>query len=313
MKKSRLLFSFDLEQKLDAVVSIKTHIPDNSYSADLLGTERSGHGVVIREDGLIVTIGYIITEAETVWIGLDKSTVVPGYIVANDYESGLGLVKPMLPVHLPKIEMGRLTDLNVADNVLIAGHGGSANMIESQVVAKKEFAGRWEYILDEAIYTSPVYPDWAGSALLGEDGKLYGIGCLLIPEVESGELISGTNLFVPVETIVPYIDELCETGGRRNKPRPWLGILVQEEAGQLVVAGIFYKCPADKAGIQPGDIIIALGGKPVSGLGEFFRSVWACGKAGVEIPLKILREASELDIVVKSGDRESSFRRGLLN
>jgi S1-C subfamily serine protease len=313
MKKSRLLFDFNLEQKLDAVVSIKTFIPDNSYSADLLGTERSGHGVVIREDGLIVTIGYIITEAETVWIGLDKSTVVPGYIVANDYESGLGLVKPMLPVRLPKVDMGRLADLNVADNVLIAGHGGTTNMIESQVVAKKEFAGRWEYILDQAIYTSPVYPDWAGSALLGEDGKLYGIGCLLIPDVKSGELISGTNLFVPVDTIVPYIEELCETGGRRNKPRPWLGILVQEESGQLVVAGIFYKCPADKAGIQPGDIIIALDNKPVSSLGDFFRSVWAYGEAGVEIPLTVLRETGELVIMVKSGDRELSFRRGLIN
>jgi len=313
MKKSRLLFDFNLEQKLDAVVSIKTLVPENSYSADLLGTERSGHGVVIREDGLIVTIGYIITEAETVWIGLDKSLVVPGYIVANDYESGLGLVKPMLPVALPIIDPGRLTDLNVADNVLIAGHGGTANMIESQVVAKKEFAGRWEYILDEAIYTSPVYPDWVGSALLGGDGRLYGIGCLLIPEVKSGELISGTNLFVPVDTIVPYIDELCETGGRRNKPRPWLGILVQEENGQLVVAGIFFKCPADKAGIQPGDIIIALDKQPVSSLSEFFRGVWACGDAGVEIPLTILRGSAELDIIIKSGDRESSFRRGLIN
>jgi len=313
MRKFRHLFDFDLEQTLEAVVSIRTHIPENSYSADLLGTDRSGYGVIIREDGLIVTIGYIITESETVWIGLDKSKVVPGYVVANDYESGLGLVKPVMPVHLPKLDTGDLARLHIGDSVLIAGHGGTANMLESSVVGKAEFAGRWEYVLDEAIYTSPVYPDWAGAALIGQDGKLYGIGCLLIPDKKSGELISGTNLFVPVDTITPLIDQLCEFGARRSKPRPWMGILIQEESAQLVVAGIFYKCPADKAGIQPGDVITALNGKPVSGLTEFFRAVWSLGDAGIDIPLTVLRETSQFDMIVKSGDRESSFRRGLIN
>lgn len=313
MSKVNFLFGFDLEQKLESIVSITAHIPSNSYSADLLGTERKGHGIVIREDGLIVTIGYIITEAETVWINMDRATAVPGYIVANDYESGLGLVKPMMPVKLPKIDTGELKSLGINASVLIAGHGGSRNMIESRVIAKKEFAGRWEYVVDEGIYTSPVFPDWAGSALIGEDGKLYGVGCLLIQDVKSGELISGNNLFVPVELITPAIDELCQYGGRLKPPRPWLGLLVQEEDGQLVVAGIFYKCPADKAGINPGDVITGLNGRPVTGLAEFFREVWKLGDAGVEVPLTVQRDNERLDIVVKSGDRETSFRRGLIN
>ncbi|MEX2352942.1 MAG: S1C family serine protease, partial [Gammaproteobacteria bacterium] len=256
---------------------------------------------------------YLVTEAETVWISIDKAPPVPGYIIANDYESGLALVKPMMSMELPIIKTGELGDLQVNDNVLIAGHGGSANMIESKVIAKKEFAGRWEYVVDEAIYTSPVFSDWAGSALIGQDGKLYGVGCLLIQDVKSGEMINGSNLFIPTDLIAPVIDELCEYGRRKNNPRPWLGLLLQEEDGELVVAGIFYKCPADKAGINPGDVITGLNGRPVTGLADFFRAVWSMGDAGVDIPLTIQRGAEQLDIIVKSGDRETSFRRGLIN
>lgn len=313
MRKSVFSFNFDVVRKLDSVVSVSTQIPANSFSADLLGTERTGHGIVIRDDGLIVTIGYVLTEAESVWIKTGKTTVIPGYVVGNDLESGLGLVKPVLPIHLPVMESGHMSDLDTGDPVLVAGHGGLGYMMESRVVGKGEFAGRWEYVLDEAIYTSPVHHDWAGAALIGQDGKLYGVGCLLIQDLKSGELISGTNLFVPIDALTPVIDELCEFGGRNKRPRPWLGVLVQEETGQLVLTGIFYKCPADQAGLKPGDIVTALNGKPVSGLADFFRGVWAMGDSGVEVPLSILRDNRPLDIIVKSGDRESAQRRGTIN
>jgi S1-C subfamily serine protease len=313
MSKQAFPFHFDVKQKLDAIVSINAYVPANSYSADLLGTERKGHGIVIRDDGLIITIGYVVTEAETVWIDTDKSKAVPGYIISNDFESGLGLIKPTAPLDLPAMEFGRLADLHVDDTVLIAGHGEPENMVVSRVTSKKQFAGRWEYVLDEAIYVSPVHPDWAGTALIGRDGKLYGVGCLLIQDMKAGELINGSNLFVPVETIVPVFDELIEFGGRRKKPRPWLGALVQEELSQLVVVGIFYKCPADQAGLKPGDVILALDGKPVYDLAAFFRAVWSMGGSGVEIPLTIQRETGQLDVIIKSGDRESSFRRGSIN
>ena len=312
MSKPTFSFNFDLERKLDAIVSVNTYIPENSYSAEVLGTERNGHGIVIRDDGLILTVGYIITEAETVWIGTGKSSV-PGYIVGNDFESGLGLIKPMMPIDLPSIELGRLDDLAVDDAVLVAGYGGISYMMESRVVARKEFAGRWEYLLDEAIYTAPVHPVWAGTALIGEDGRLYGVGCLLIQDAGAGESISGSNLFIPVDAIAPVIDEICEHGGRNKRPRPWLGVLLQEEQGQLVVTGIFYKCPADLAGLKPGDIITGLNGEPVFDLAGFFRGVWAMGDAGAEIPLTVSRDEGAVDLVVKSGDRESSFRRGPIN
>ena len=313
MSKSSFSFNFNVEKKLNSIVAINSYIPENSYSADLLGTERSGHGIVIREDGLIVTIGYVITEAESIWISTSDSDAVPGYIVGNDYESGLGLIKPMTALNLPKINCGKLKELNVDDSVLIAGHGGLGYMMESSIVAIKEFAGRWEYILDEAIYTSPAHPNWAGAALIGEDGNLYGIGCLLIQDVHESEIISGNNLFVPIETIFPYIEEISQYGARKKKPLPWLGFLLQEEEENLVITGIFTGCPADKAGLKLGDKISLVDHKPVNELATFFRAVWDLGESGIEVPLTVIREAKHLEIIVHSSDRESSFRRGPIN
>jgi S1-C subfamily serine protease len=268
---------------------------------------------VIGDEDLIVTIGYIITEAETIWISKNDADAVPGYIIGNDYESGLGLIKPMSRLNLPKIECGTLSDLTVGDPVLIAGHGGLGYMMESYVSQIEEFTGRWEYILDKAIYTSPVHPNWAGAALIGDDGKLYGVGCLLIQEAEESEKILGQNLFVPIDTIIPNLDEIREYGARKKLPRPWLGLLLQEEKAQLVVTGIFTGCPADKAGLKLGDKIAAINNNSVTTLSLFFREIWGMGDSGVDIPLTIQRDSLELVVVVKSSDRETSFRRGSVN
>ena len=306
-------YDFDVEGTLDSIVSINTRIPENSFSADILGTERKGYGAVIRDDGLIVTIGYVITEAESVWIGQGRENTVPGYVVSNDYDSGIGLVKPLMPMNLPVIGFGTIKDMNVGDPVLIVGSGGSGHMMESKVVGKHEFAGRWEYVLDEAIFTSPVNSDWAGAALIGEDGKLYGVGCLLIQEVKQDQVIADSNLFVPIDTLTPIVDELCHYGGRKSPPRPWLGVLVEEELGHLIIIGVFHKCPADRSGLKPGDIIVAVNGKLVNELAMLFRSIWSMGDAGVDIPLKVIRESSTIDITVKSSDRVSSMRLGSVN
>ena len=313
MKKSAFSFNFNVKENLQSIVAVNTYIPENSFSADLLGTERTGHGIVIGNDDLIVTIGYIITEAETIWISTNDSDAVPGYIVGNDYESGLGLIRPMSPMGLPAMECGNLDDLNDDCPVLIAVHGGLGYMMESRITEIKQFAGRWEYILEKAIYTSPVHQNWAGAALIGEDGKLHGVGCLLIQDMESSDKISGFNMFVPIDVILPYIDEIIKFGARKTRPRPWLGLLVQEEDTQLVISGIFTGCPADKAGLKLGDKITAVDNKPVTELAPFFRAVWSMGNSGCEIPLKIIRNSNEMDVVVKSSDRDSSFRRGPIN
>jgi S1-C subfamily serine protease len=295
----------------DAVVAITAHVPEDAMSAGLLGTERIGHGVRIRGDGLIATIGYVVHEAENVWIG-SGNTVVPGFVVGYDFDSGLALVKPTLPLDGPCMVLGRASALNVGDNVTVMSGGQRAQTIEARVVAKQEFAGRWEYVLDEAVFTAPPHGSWSGAALVDQNGRLCGLGSLVIQGFEAAGTVNDVNMFVPIELLVPIIDEICEHGRRLSPPRPWLGVLVHDDQSDLTVVGVYRNCPADKAGVRPGDVIIGIDDEPVAGLANMFRRVWSLGSAGVEVPLNVLRNTEKVELLVHSGDRAGFQRKGTL-
>jgi S1-C subfamily serine protease len=290
--------------RLDAMVSIKAQIPEDAMSASLLGTQRSGHGVRIREDGLIATIGYIINEAETVWIGSNSGAVVPGFVVGYDFESGFGLVMPTMPLQGPVMELGSTASIEVGDRVQVTGSGRADQVIDSLVVAKQEFAGRWEYLIDEAVFTVPPHDSWSGAALINDAGQLCGLGSLVIQGFEVDGESKTVNMFVPIDLLRPIVDEICQHGRRSAPPKPWLGLLVHEDQDdQLTIVGVYRNCPADKAGLKPGDIIVRVDDLPVSGLANMFRSVWKLGSAGVQVPLRIVRDSETMDKVVSSDDR----------
>jgi S1-C subfamily serine protease len=296
-----------------ALVSIKTIIPDDAMSASLLGTERSGHGVRIREDGLIATIGYVVHEAETVWIGSSTGQMVPGFVVGYDFESGFGLVKPSMPLDGPTAPLGSARALAVGNPVMVAGSGRQDAPVEAVVVAKQEFAGRWEYLIEDAIFTAPTFANWSGAALIDQFGRLCGLGSLVIQGFELDDGIETVNMFVPLDLLTPIVDDICQFGRRRSPPRPWLGVLVHEDQDeQLTIVGIYRDCPADRAGLKPGDVILSVNDQPVAGLANMFREVWSIGNAGVEIPLGVLRDTEKIDKVVKSDDRVSFQRIGTL-
>lgn len=295
----------------DAMVSITAHVPDDAMSAGLLGTERTGHGVRIRDDGLIVTVGYVVHEAESLWIGTGN-TVVPGFVVGYDFDSGLALVKPSLPLHGPSMELGRADALKVGDNVTVMSSGGRAQVIEARVVAKQEFAGRWEYVLDQAVFTSPPHESWSGAALVDSSGRLCGLGSLVIQGFEVRGATTTVNMFVPIELLAPIVDEICEHGRRLSPPRPWLGMLVHDDQHDLTVVGVYRNCPADKAGLRPGDVIVGIDDEPVNGLANMFRRMWSLGSAGVDVPLNVLRNAERMQLKVRSGDRAGFQRKGTL-
>ena len=295
----------------DAMVSITAHVPDDAMSAGLLGTERSGHGVRIREDGLIVTIGYVVHEAESLWIG-NGNTVVPGFVVGYDFDSGLALVKPSLPLQGPLMELGRADSLNVGDNVSVMSSGGRAQVIDARVVAKQEFAGRWEYVLDQAVFTSPPHESWSGAALVDSRGRLCGLGSLVIQGFEVRGATATVNMFVPIELLAPIVDEIVAHGRRLSPPRPWLGMLVHDDQQDLTVVGVYRNCPADKAGLRPGDVIVGIDDEPVNGLANMFRLMWSLGSAGVDVPLNVLRNAERVQLKVRSGDRAGFQRKGTL-
>jgi S1-C subfamily serine protease len=295
--------------ELSAIVAIKAEIPDDALSAGLLGTERTGHGVRIRDDGLIVTIGYVIHEAERLWITSSDGMAVPGFAVGYDFDSGLGLVKPSMPLRGPIMPLGSAAALKIGDDVFVCS-SRSKDVLDAQVVAKEEFAGRWEYVIDEAIFTAPHHDSWSGAALINASGELCGIGSLVIQGFEVRDRSMTVNMFVPIDLIKPIIEEVCEHGQKLAPPRPWLGVLVQDDHEKLLVVGVYPNCPAHKAGLRAGDVILRIDNAPVDSLAQMFRQIWSLGSAGVEIPMSILRDSKEIKKIVRSGDRVSFQRIG---
>ncbi len=292
------------------MVSISATIPADALTAGVLGTERSGHGVVIREDGLIATIGYVVSDAQSLWITTSDGRVVPGLVVSYDYESGFGLVRPTMPLNAPPVPLGSASNLRLNDPVLVLGSRDTSDVVSARVVAKQEFAGRWEYVLDEAIFTAATHPNWAGTALIDRHGSLCGIGSLLLQGLETERGSVSANMFVPIDLISSIVDDLCEFGTRRDPARPWLGLLVQDDDDELVVVGIFRDCPAEQAGCRPGDQILSVDGEPLNDLARLFRRIWSMGPAGTPVPLSVMRDGKTLDLNVVSADRNLYFHRG---
>jgi S1-C subfamily serine protease len=299
---------FDLKARLDGVVGLRAEVPDDAFTAQILGTDRVGNGVVIRDDGLVLTIGYLITEAATVWLTANDGSVVEGHPLAYDFATGFGLVLPLGHLHAPVIERGTAALVMPDDDVFVIGHGGRAHALKATLFAKHEFTGFWEYLLDEALFTTPPHPEWSGAALLDDGGRLVGIGSLLLQE-QSGDTTVDGNMFVPIDLLEPILDDLVRTGRSAHPPRPWLGMYAADTQGRLVVNGLASGGPAEKAGVQTGDFVVAVSGERVTSLAELFRQIWRQGPAGTEIPLTLARGGAPVYVRVRSADRSDFLRK----
>jgi S1-C subfamily serine protease len=260
-------YDYDLDRALGAVVGIRSIVPPDAFSAETLGTERAGNGVLIREGGVVLTIGYLITEAEQIWLTFSDGKVAPGHVLGYDQETGFGLVQAL-----------------------------------ARVAARQEFAGYWEYVLDEAIFTAPAHPNWGGTALIGARGDLQGIGSLQLeqPREQGTEHL---NMVVPIDLLKPIYEDLLTLGRRNQPPRPWLGLYATEVNDRVVVVGMSSRGPARKADLRTGDVVLAVGGTEVSDLAGLFRRIWAQGSAGVDVPLTVYRDGKTFELKVPSADR----------
>ena len=290
---------------LESVLSIRTGIPEDAMTAGALGTEREGHGIVINDQGLVLTIGYIVTEATSVWLVDHKGSAIEGHVVAYDQQSGFGLVQPLGKLSLPPVAFGKSGDLSPGQEMLLAGCGGIEHTQQVQVRAVDEFAGYWEYLIDAALFTSPAHPFWSGAALIGEDGKLYGIGSLVLQTVDQDEAVTNANMVVPIDLLPPILDDLVLYGKRNSPARPWVGWFAQESELGLVVVALSDDSPADIAGLQRGDQILQVNDQSVSSLAELFRTVWSAGDAGVDITVAFERDGVQKSAVVTTVDRNA--------
>jgi S1-C subfamily serine protease len=310
-------YDYDLDRTLGAIVGVRTTIPADAFTAETLGTERAGHGAIIRNDGLVLTIGYLVTEAETVWLTLAGGKVVPGHVLGYDQETGFGLVQALARIDVPALSLGASSKVKVGDHVVVAGAGGRQNAVAARIVAKQEFAGYWEYLLDEALFTAPSHPHWGGTGLIGPAGELLGIGSLQVQQGggEGSKQSSAVdiNMIVPIDLLKPILDDLTTIGRPSKSPRPWLGIFAAEVGDRIVIAGMSRKGPASKSSLRVGDIVMSVAGQDVRGLPTFFRNVWAQGPAGAPVPLTINRNGRTMDVTVQSGDRRTFLRGPVLH
>lgn len=287
-------------------LSIKT-LPD-ARTAETLGSEREGTGVVIGADGLILTIGYLIMEADSVLVITQDGRIFPAVTVGFDQVTGFGLVRASRSVAPVPIALGDSHKLREFEQLHPATHAAAGGVSTAYLISRRSFTGYWEYMIDDALFTAPPRFDHSGAALLDGDGRLVGIGSLWVGDALNASVAFPGNMFVPIDLLKPVIDELVTHGRRRQPARPWLGIYSEEIEGHVVVTRVLPGTPASEAGLRRGDVILGVGGQSIGGQSEFYRTLWASGPAGEDVELHILRSKTVQHVTVKSVDRTAYLR-----
>jgi S1-C subfamily serine protease len=296
------------EEILNAVVKIHAVIPADAHTAKSLGTEREGNGVVIDSKGHILTIGYLILEAETLQVFGTGDKPIKAVFVGYDHKTGFGLLRADEPLDIIPMKLGKSSEIKEGEPLLIAGYGGKNSVQAAQVISRREFAGSWEYLLEDALFTVPPYVNYGGAALVDREGQLVGIGSLLTQVMIPGFGSILCNIFVPIDHLKPILSDMIAAGHSREAPRPWLGINTEEVHGRIFITQVVPESPAEKAGLKSGDIVLAVSGKPVNGLADFYRKVWALGEAGTDVPLSVLQGIQTRNVSVHSTDRNKLLR-----
>jgi S1-C subfamily serine protease len=298
----------DLETINQSVTKLRADIPEDAFTAGILGSQRVGNGVVIDSAGLVLTIGYLMTEATDVWLTNAAGREIAAHPLAYDQVTGFGLVLPLQQLEVPPVPLGSSAELRPGSEVHVLSAKEFARPQTARVLARREFAGAWEYLLEEAIFTAPAHPHWSGAALIDDRGSLVGLGSLLVREVIGGEEINA-NMFVPIDLLKPILQSLKSTGRADRQPRPWLGVYAVELAGRVYVTGVVEGGPAQSADIREGDVISEVAQHEVGTLPEFYRRVWAIGPAGTGVPLTTMRGATQMHLNVRSVDRGDLLKR----
>lgn len=286
-----------------AVVGVRAEVPPEARTADTLGRVRTGSGVVIDSSGLVLTIGYLILEAAAVDLHDAAGRRIPAEIVAYDHDSGFGLVRASEPLNAAPLPLGSSGEVSIGAPLLVLSREGELGGRQTTLSSRREFAGYWEYLLPDALFTSPPHPDYAGAALIDAQGRLVGIGSLMVGDATAKDVESPGNMFVPVDALKPILGDLLALGRRDGPGHPWIGVTAEERGAHVLVHAVTEQGPAEGAGLRPGDVVLGVGSTDVGSLAELYRAIWRLGDPGVPVPLRILRHTGAVEITVPSVDR----------
>jgi S1-C subfamily serine protease len=304
-------FATDMARILSAVVGLRAEVPEEARTAEGLGTQRTGSGVVIDARGLVLTVGYLVMEATHITVSArpGQDPDVPADFLAYDHATGLGLARAREPLDVTPMALGDSDATAVGSPVIVASYGGASHARPALLVDRREFAGYWEYLLEGALFTSPPHPLFGGAALIDVDGALIGIGSLMVNDARKGDEPVLGNMFIPVNALKPILGELLTTGRGPGPWRPWLGLHCEALDARVVVRRVSPDGPSERAGVMAGAIVTAVNDAPVRSLAGFYRAVWASGDAGATVRLTLLTPDGDLrDVAVESADRYGYLR-----
>lgn len=297
-----------IDQMIEPVVRIKVYVDPDARTSQSLGYERDGSGIVIDSNGLVLTIGYLMVEAHTAEIITNDGRKIAANIVGYDHDTGFGLLRATAPLKLRAMQFGKAADLKVGEPVLASSFGGRDGTVPAFIAALREFAGSWEYLIDGAIFTAPAHSHWSGAALINREGKLVGVGSLIVGDVGGKHTGVAGNMYVPIDLLPPILADLINDGRAANAPKPWLGVNTEEVNGKLIVSRITPGSPAEKSGMKRGDVIVSIGGEAPTGLADMYRKIWSRGGAGVDVPVDFERDGGKRHLDIKSMNRLDHLR-----
>lgn len=297
-----------LDEMIEPVVRIRVFVDPDARTAQSLGHERDGSGIIIDANGLVLTIGYLMVEAHAAEIITNDGRKIAANIVGYDHDTGFGLLQAVSPLKLRAMPFGKSADLKVGEPVLASSFGGRDGTVPAFIAARREFAGSWEYLIDGAIFTTPAHSHWSGAALINREGKLVGVGSLIVGDVGGKHAGVAGNMYVPIDLLPPILADLIADGRAGNAPKPWIGMNTEEVNGKLVVSRITPGSPAEKFGMKRGDVIVSIGGQTPSGLADMYRKIWSRGEAGVDVPIDFERDGGKQHLDIKSMNRLDHLR-----
>ena len=300
--------ALDNSQYSGSVTAIRTEVPADAHTASYLGSEREGSAVVIDDSGTVLTIGYLLLESNRVWIRGQNGSWIAADFVGYDFESGFGLARARESLNLVPMELGDSSTLNEGEEVCVVAYGDEESPIRTNVVGRQEFAGYWEYLIENAIFTSPAHPKWSGAPLVDSGGLVKGIGSLLLDEIAEQTTQAQGNMFVPTELLLPILDDLLRTGRAQRPSRPWLGIFAADTQKGPSLIHIAPEGPADHCGLHAEDVILRVNNEPIDDVADMYRKIWKVGEAGSLVPVTIMRDAVGVELKIKSSSRYDFFR-----